>query len=106
MVDGITVPQPCSEGWINEVVHALKRVDIRVDPRQLGGGDLFDDKADKVLAETPAEVGGEILDPREHLRPADDPRENESWEDQFFPKLNKGDQSIDEGDIILACNIR
>jgi len=33
VVDGVAVPQPCSEGWVNKLIHGLKRVDIRVGPR-------------------------------------------------------------------------
>jgi len=35
VVDCITVPQPCREGWVNELVCVLKRVEVWIDPRQL-----------------------------------------------------------------------
>ena len=55
---------------------------------------MFDDEADKLIAEILANVDGEIFDPWEHLHPTDDPREDESWEEQLVAKLNIGDQSI------------
>jgi len=103
VVDGITVPHPRSKGWINEVIHALKGVEVRVGPRQLRVSDVLDDEADKLVAEILANVHGEIFDPREHPHPADDPREGENWEERVFPKLKIGDRLIDDSNKPLPC---
>jgi len=64
VVNCITVPNPCRENWVNELIHCLKGGHIWIVPRRLRISDLFDNKADKFVSEVLANMGGEVLDPR------------------------------------------
>ena len=72
----------------------MKRFDIRVDPRQLRIGNLFDDKANELIAEVLADVSREILDPWGNLRALNNPGEGEcrDWGLLKLFRLRVGDR--------------
>lgn len=96
MVNGITVPQPCGERWINKLVRALEGVDIWVDPRQWRVSNLFHDETNIFISKVLANVYGKILDSREYLRPLNNPWEGVNW-DHRVSELN-----VDVGQQVKA----
>ena len=52
----IAMAEPCWEDGVNELIHPLEGMDVRVNPWQLRSCDLFDGEADEFITEVLADV--------------------------------------------------
>lgn len=56
------MPNSCREDRVDKLIHCLKGFHVRIGPGHLGISNLFDDKANKVVAKVLADMGWEIFD--------------------------------------------
>jgi len=77
----------CREDRVNDLIHRLKSIHIRVCPRRLRGSELLYDEADEVVVEVLMNMLREVLDAGKNFCPFHDPWEGKAWE-LYLPELD------------------